>query len=80
MVHARARHGKQFTLHAGSTLIRITLMSQSWLKKKINAMELYTIDVILGRRADTGAAIYGAFLQVLSWLFNGIAQARLWCW
>lgn len=53
-------------------------MSQSWLKKKINAVELYTIDVILGRRADTGAAIYGAFLQVLSWLFNGIAQARLW--
>jgi tetraacyldisaccharide 4'-kinase len=34
--------------------------------------------VILGRRADTGAAVYGAFLQVLSWLFNGIAQARLW--
>ena len=53
-------------------------MSQSWLKKKFNALELYTIDVILGRRADTGAAIYGAFLQVLSWLFNGIAQARLW--
>lgn len=53
-------------------------MSQSWLKKKINAVELYTIDVILGRRADAGAAVYGAFLQVLSWLFNGIAQSRLW--
>ncbi|HYP16460.1 MAG TPA: tetraacyldisaccharide 4'-kinase [Opitutus sp.] len=53
-------------------------MSQSWFKKKVNALELYTIDVILGRRADTGAAVYGAFLQVLSWLFNGIAQARLW--
>lgn len=53
-------------------------MSQSWLKKKANALELYTIDVILGRRADTGAAVYGAFLQVLSWLFNGIAQTRLW--
>jgi tetraacyldisaccharide 4'-kinase len=25
-----------------------------------------------------GAAVYGAFLQVLSWLFNGVAQARLW--
>lgn len=53
-------------------------MSQPWLKKKFNAFELYTTDVILGRRADTGAAIYGSFLQVLSWLFNGIVQARLW--
>lgn len=53
-------------------------MSQSWLKKKLTAVELYTVDVILGRRADTGAAVYGAFLQVLSWLFNGVAQARLW--
>ncbi|MDP3069096.1 MAG: tetraacyldisaccharide 4'-kinase [Opitutaceae bacterium] len=53
-------------------------MSQPWLKKKVNALELYTIDLIYGRRAGVGAAIYGAFLQVLSWLFNGIAQARLW--
>jgi tetraacyldisaccharide 4'-kinase len=53
-------------------------MSQPWLKKKINALELYTIDVILGRRADTGAAIYGAFLQSLSWLFSGIVQTRWW--
>src|SRR6187402_1196249 len=53
-------------------------MSQPWLKRKINALELYTTDVILGRRADTGAAIYGAFLQSLSWLFNGIVQSRWW--
>lgn len=53
-------------------------MSQHWLKKKFNAFELYTVDVILGRRADTGAAIYGAFLQALSWLFNGIVQSRWW--
>lgn len=53
-------------------------MSQPWLKKKINALELYTVDVILGRRADTGAAIYGAFLQALSWLFSGIVQSRWW--
>lgn len=53
-------------------------MSQSWIKKKANALELYTIDVILGRRADTGAAIYGAVLQAMSWLFNGIVQTRLW--
>lgn len=53
-------------------------MSQPWLKKQLNAIELYTVDVILGRRADTGAAVYGAFLQVLSWGFSCIAQARLW--
>jgi len=50
----------------------------SWLKKKSNALELYTIDVILGRRADTGAAIYGAFLQLWSYLFSGVAQLRFW--
>ncbi len=53
-------------------------MSQPWLKKKINALELYTIDLIYGRRAGAGAAVYGAFLQALSWLFSGIAQSRLW--
>src|ERR1044071_9317903 len=53
-------------------------MSQPWLKKKVNALELYTIDVIYGRRAGVAAAIYGAFLQMLSWLFSGIAQSRLW--
>lgn len=50
----------------------------SWFKKKYQAFELYTVDVVLGRRADTGAAIYGALLQVLSWAFNGIVQLRLW--
>ncbi|HRI80936.1 MAG TPA: tetraacyldisaccharide 4'-kinase [Opitutaceae bacterium] len=53
-------------------------MSQSWLQKKINALELYTVDVILGRRADTGAAVYGFFLHLLSFLFSGIAQLRFW--
>jgi tetraacyldisaccharide 4'-kinase len=53
-------------------------MSQPWLKKQFNALELYTVDVIYGRRAGAGPALYGAFLQALSWLFNGIAQARLW--
>lgn len=53
-------------------------MSQSWLKKKTNALELYTVDVILGRRADTGAAIYGFCLHLLSFLFSGIAQLRFW--
>jgi tetraacyldisaccharide 4'-kinase len=53
-------------------------MPQHWLKKKVNALELYTIDVILGRQAGASAALYGAFLQVLSWLFSGVAQARFW--
>ena len=53
-------------------------MSQPWLKKQINALELFTIDVIYGRRAGAAPALYGAFLQALSWLFNGIAQLRWW--
>ena len=53
-------------------------MSQSWPQKKFTALELYTIDVILGRRAGTGAAVYGAFLQVLSWVFSLVVQLRLW--
>ncbi len=50
----------------------------SWLKKKLNSLELYTIDVILSRREDAVSTVYGAFLQALSWIFNGIAQARYW--
>jgi tetraacyldisaccharide 4'-kinase len=50
----------------------------SWLQKKINTLELYTIDVILGRREDAGATVYGAFLQALSWLFSSLVQARFW--
>lgn len=53
-------------------------MPHHWLKKKFQAFELYTVDVVLGRRADTGATVYGALLQALSWLFNGIVQLRLW--
>ena len=53
-------------------------MPLHWLKKKFRAFELYTVDIVLGRRADAGATVYGAFLQALSWLFNGIVQTRLW--
>lgn len=53
-------------------------MPQHWFKKKLNALELYTIDVILGRRAGASAALYGAFLHALSWLFSAITQARFW--
>ena len=48
------------------------------LKKRLHALELYTVDVIFGRREDTGATIYGAFLQALSYLFNGLVQLRYW--
>lgn len=53
-------------------------MSQSWLKKKSNALELFTVDVILGRRAGTGATVYAAFLYVLSFVFSALAQLRFW--
>ena len=53
-------------------------MPHHWLKKRFNALELYTIDVIYGRRAGAVAAVYGAFLQALSWLFSGAVQLRLW--
>ncbi|HUL52127.1 MAG TPA: tetraacyldisaccharide 4'-kinase [Opitutaceae bacterium] len=53
-------------------------MLPSWIKKKYYAFEQYTVDVILGRREDTGAAIYGAFLQGVSILFSGVVQLRLW--
>src|SRR5947208_11362979 len=62
----------------GVNLHSCIAMPQPWLKKQFNALELYTVDVIYGRRAGAGPALYGAFLQALSWLFNGVAQARLW--
>ena len=49
-----------------------------WLKKKFRTFELYTVDIVLDRHADAGASVYGAFLQALSRLFNGIVQTRLW--
>lgn len=51
---------------------------RSWLKHKFNAFEQFTVDVIFGRREGVGASIYAAFLQALSYLFSGVAQARLW--
>jgi len=53
-------------------------MLLSWLKKQSLRFEQYTIDVILGRREDTGAVFYGAFLQGVSFLFSGAVQLRLW--
>lgn len=53
-------------------------MSASWLKKKLNTFELYVIDVITGKREDTGAAVFAGFLQGLSLIFSGLVQARGW--
>lgn len=70
---------KLFTLPDASTLGFATApMSSFWLKKQLNALELFTVDVIYGRRAGAGTAIYGGFLQSLSWLFSAAAQTRVW--
>src|ERR1700690_2765631 len=53
-------------------------MLLSWLNRKIQSFELYTVDVVLGRRVDTGAVIYGTVLQALSLLFSSAVQLRLW--
>jgi len=53
-------------------------MLLSWPRRKFQAFELYTIDVVLGRRAGTVATLYGALLQTLSWIFSLIVQLRLW--
>ncbi len=53
-------------------------MPASWLKKKLNTFELYVIDVITGKREDTGATVFAGFLQALSGLFSGLVQARWW--
>ena len=50
----------------------------NWLKRQVTALELYTVDVIYGRRAGAAPAIYGAVLQAFSWLFQVIARTRLW--
>jgi tetraacyldisaccharide 4'-kinase len=50
----------------------------SWLKRQLNTLEHYTIDVIFGRREGMRATVFAGFLQGLSYLFSGIAQSRLW--
>ncbi|HEY1848447.1 MAG TPA: tetraacyldisaccharide 4'-kinase [Opitutaceae bacterium] len=57
---------------------RPAFLPLSWFTRKLQAFELYTVDVVLGRRADTAAAVYGTFLRALSWLFSLVVQARLW--
>ena len=49
-------------------------MPNRWLRHKFDEFEQFAIDVIRGRREDTVAALFGAFLQVCSYLFSGIVQ------
>ncbi len=50
----------------------------SLIKRKLNELEQFTIDVIYGRRQSVGATIFAGFLHGLSWLFSGVVQARTW--
>ena len=53
-------------------------MPKRWFRHKADALEQFAIDVIMGRREGTLAALFGAFLQLCSYLFSGIVQLRLW--
>jgi tetraacyldisaccharide 4'-kinase len=53
-------------------------MPNRWFRHKADALEQFAIDVIMGRREGTLAALFGAFLQLCSYLFSGIVQLRLW--
>jgi tetraacyldisaccharide 4'-kinase len=53
-------------------------MPNRWIRSKLNEFEQFGIDVIMGKREGFGALVFAAFLQMCSYLFSGIAQARLW--
>ncbi|MDR2674584.1 MAG: tetraacyldisaccharide 4'-kinase [Opitutaceae bacterium] len=50
----------------------------SWFKKKSRAFEQFAINVFFGRAEGTAAMVLTAVLQVFSYLFNGVVQARWW--
>ncbi|HVU18955.1 MAG TPA: tetraacyldisaccharide 4'-kinase [Candidatus Didemnitutus sp.] len=53
-------------------------MPGRWFRQKSNEFEQFAIDVILGKRDGIGASLFAAWLQVCSYLFNGIVQLRWW--
>lgn len=53
-------------------------MPNRWFRHKAQDFEQFAIDVIMGRREDMPAMLFGAFLQVCSYLFSGIVQLRWW--
>ncbi len=48
------------------------------LKKKLDALERFAIDVVFDRRHGKRAAVFAAFLHACSRLFSGLVQLRLW--
>ncbi|MEY4446965.1 MAG: hypothetical protein RL444_2078, partial [Verrucomicrobiota bacterium] len=42
------------------------------------AIASYAVDVVYGRRRGVGAALLGAFLKVLSWIFGALVRLRIW--
>lgn len=53
-------------------------MPNRWFRHKAEEFEQFAIDVIMGRREDMPAILFGAFLQACSYLFSGIVQLRWW--
>jgi len=53
-------------------------MPNRWFRHKADEFEQFAIDVIMGRREDMPAVLFGSFLQVCSYLFSGIVQLRWW--
>ncbi len=50
----------------------------SWFQRKLNAFGQFYVDVVLGRAEGIRATLFSVFLHGLSFLFNGVAQARYW--
>lgn len=50
----------------------------SWIQRKLNALEQYTIDIHNSRREGIRASLFAGFLQALSYLWSAGAQLKLW--
>lgn len=50
----------------------------SWLQRKLNSLEQYTIDIHNGRREGIRIILFAAFLQALSHLWSIGAQLKFW--
>lgn len=47
-------------------------------REAFQRFELFTVDVIYGRRSGFWASVYGAFLASLSLLFSAVSRGRYW--
>ncbi len=76
---APGRHLDRQTHNPSRSRVKAYLfMPNRWFRHKAEDFEQFLIDVIMGRREGTLATLFGAFLQVCSYLFSGIVQLRLW--